>query len=811
MKRQKELPARMMSRRASFEPVCHCAVPLRANISPLRFLCGVLLALVAGCGWLQRPVEFAIAPFREKPEVALAEMSSTPVDAAMLKTGDWVQAQPDGRLLLDPALPRFIHPGLEPLLRQPPAERANLLVALDHPEEPVRLNAAICLARWGDGRALQPCVAIVENVQHRLTTREAAAESLGYLTKPSPAPALGKLLDKFGRYEPSRLMDYSPELHADLLRALSRHVDAAHDTRFQEALRAPGVAARQEALAAWGRSSVPELPPAVVDLRADPNPQIRAAAIVMILTKRHPQALDFAKNSLQDADTEVRTATIAGLGRYGGPDALAMLERIMLSEGEVLRAAAVPALREAGALEKVWNAAGDKAWRVRRAVAEQLAMHPERRTSTLAYKFLADDSGEVRRAVVASLEAWPPQMAGPVLLAALKEPTFETRRLAGEQLARRWPPAAEFAADLPPERREQLAAELEARWSAEFGQVDTAMLVAAAAGSATPLLPGGYSLTPERLDQLQQLIDEASRGAALNLPALEGFGLEAIDGLERLVLERNVALPDAVYKQFLATRGAEFAALDLLTSQDVNDRRRAADRLEELAKESPPRPLVTARIARLVVAEQDGLVWRGLVAALDADATPAATTVALSALSHESPEVRRMGCELLAKRAAPEHVPVLLAAAQDAHVGTAAAAVKALAVPGMITDPAPLEKLLTSRNTTLRFETARTLHLNGFASGGAALERLAHDIDPEIRRRAAAAMAETGDRAFLPTLVALLNDPTLGVRKTTVDALVALNGTDISVKTGEPLPSLSERIRRWQAWYENQDAATAGR
>ncbi|MBN8628777.1 MAG: HEAT repeat domain-containing protein, partial [Planctomycetes bacterium] len=100
---------------------------------------------------------------------------------------------------------------------------------------------------------------------------------------------------------------------------------------------------------------------------------------------------------------------------------------------------------------------------------------------------------------------------------------------------------------------------------------------------------------------------------------------------------------------------------------------------------------------------------------------------------------------------------------------------------------------------------------NGFASGGAALERLAHDIDPEIRRRAAAAMAETGDRAFLPTLVALLNDPTLGVRKTTVDALVALNGTDISVKAGEPLPSLSERIRRWQAWYENQPPSTASR
>ncbi|MGC3970273.1 MAG: HEAT repeat domain-containing protein [Pirellulales bacterium] len=272
------------------------------------------------------------------------------------------------------------------------------------------------------------------------------------------------------------------------------------------------------------------------------------------------------------------------------------------------------------------------------------------------------------------------------------------------------------------------------------------------------------------------------------------------------MIERNVVIPDAVYKQFLMTRGAEFAALDLLTSADVNDRRRAADRLTELAKESPPRPIVAARIAQLGVAEGDGLVWRGLAEALDADSTPAAVTLALAALSHESPEVRRMGCELLAKRVQPEHVPLLLGASQDAHVGTASAAVKALALPGLIVDPTPLEKLLTSRSTVLRFETARTLHINGFTTGGDALERLAHDVDPEIRRRAAAAMAETGDKSFLPTLVDLLGDPTLGVRKTTVDALVALNGTDISVRSGEPMPSLSERIRRWQAWNEARPA-----
>lgn len=766
----------------------------------LGLSCWSLLA--GGCGWLQRPAELLTAPFRDEEEIDFAEMGTLPIEASLLAKDDWVQALPDPRRAFDPTLPHLILPTLEPLLTLQGTNRPNLLPSLEHPEAPVRANAAIGLARWGDGRALEPVAAIVADVQRKQVLREAAAESLGYINRPSPAPAIGRLIDQFGRYEPSRMMDYSPELHGHLLRALGRHVDAAADTRFQEALRAPSLTARQEALAAWGRSSVAELPPAVVDLRADPNPQIRATAIVMILAKRHPRALEFAKNSLQDAETDVRTATIAGLGKHGGAEALAMLDRIMLSEGEVLRAAAVPAFRDAGSVDKVWAAAGDKAWRVRRAVAEQLAYFPEQRTAALAYQFLSDGSSEVRKTVVASLDAWPANSAGPVLLAALKEPTYETRRLAGEQLARRWPPAADFTADLPLERREQIADMLAARWGVEFGAFDPAALAAAVVGTAPPQ---AASIPPERLNQLQQMLAGAERGAPLDLPALEALGPAAVDVLERLLVERNVAVPDAVYRKFLPSRSSEFAALEMLTSTDVNDRRRAADRLAELAKESPPRPLVTARIAQLGIAEDDGLVWRGLTEAVRSDTTEASTTLALAGLSHSSPEVRRMSCELLGRHPQPQHVAVLLTATGDPHVGTAATAVKALAQPGLLTDPAPLEFLLTSGDNNLRFEAARTLQINGYASGSAAFERLAHDIDPEIRRRAAAAMAETGDRAFQAVLVELLSDSSLSVKKTAVDALVALIGSDVSKRPNEPTPALSERVRLWQAWHAAQN------
>jgi len=766
----------------------------------------VLLATSQSCGWLKRPTDAITAPFRAKQDVALAEMGVHPVDAALLAKDDWVLAQPDPARQVDPALPHYINPTVEPIFALSGSARPNLMPALDHPDAPVRANAAIGLARWGDGRALTPLVTIVGEVPLKLNLRRAAAESLGNITQPSPREAIRTLHDRFGRFEPSNLANYSPELHADLLRALSRHVDAAADTRFLESLRAPGVDARKEALAAWGRSAATNLPPDVVDLRADPNPEIRAAAISMLLAKRHPQALDFAKNALQDFDTNVRCASAAGLGRYGGDDAIAQLDRVMLQEGEVLREAAVEGLHAAGALDKVWAAANDKAWRVRRAVAQCIAHHPEPRTAALAYQFLADDSGEVRKTIVASLDAWPLPTAGPVLLAALKEPTFETRRLAGEQLTRRWPPAAEFTVDLPLERRNAVVAALESRWSTEFGAFDPAMFAAAAAAAN---LSTAYTLTPQRLDALQQIVDacareQASDRVALHLGALGAFGPDVVDALERLLLERGVVPPEPVYRQFLVSKAPPYAALDQLTAADVNDRRRGADRLAELAREAPLRPLVTSRIAQLGTAEADGLVWRGLSEAMASDRTEASMSLALAGLSHPSPEVRRMACELLAARPEPRHAQTLLVAAADPHVGVATAAVKALAHPGLLPDPSVVENLLTSRDSNLRFEAARTLHANGFAAGAAAWERLAHDVDPELRRRAASAMGESGDRQFLPTLIALLNDPALGVRKTAVDGLAALIGNDVSVAPGEPLPALSERIARWQAWYARQ-------
>lgn len=790
------------------EPGATILVGSRVRFHLLRCLAPLCSLLLVGCGLIGR---------REDPQpVASVEMGGPPIDAARLQGADWVLAPPDPRMAVDPSLPRWRHPSLEAVYSLPPAERPNLVPALSLSDAPLRANAAIGLARWGDGRGLQVLYETVENEQLKLQLRQASAEALGNIAQPSPIPALRKLLQSWGRYEPSRALHYSPELHGELLRALSRHVDAADDPVFVESLVAPTVGPRQEALAAWSRSKAVELPASVVDLRADPNPQIRAAAMTMLIMRRHPQAVEYARSALQDYETEVRIAAVGALGRSGMPEARELLERVQLHEGEVLRAEAVTALHQLGSFSAVQNGAGDKAWRVRRAAAQCLAQHADRVSIGLARTLLVDDSAEVRKATIASLENWPLESAGPVLLVAMAEPVYESRRLAGEQLARRWPPAQGFTPDIPADRRREAVAVLEGLWSAEFGTIDRAALAATAppqaavqggvvkVGYEAPIPSAAASLPSEdRLQRLEQLIAEAARNEAA-VGTFDAYGPDVVTGLEQLVLTRGTVLPEVIYKKMLPPKDSVFAALEQLTWPDVHERRKAATRLAEAAETTPLRPLAVARLVQLGLKENDGLVWSGLFAAVADDASDTAAELAIGGLSHPSPEVRRMACEHLGRTPRPRYSDSLIAALADQHVSVVIEAARALGHSGMLADPTPIERLLTSRDPTVRLTSAQTLHKNGLPSGAAALERLAHDKDPEVRRRTAAAIGESGDASLVPTLIGLMDDEAAGSKKAAIDALTKLIGRDVSLRPNEPLPALNDRAAAWKSWHSGK-------
>jgi len=130
------------------------------------------------------------------------------------------------------------------------------------------------------------------------------------------------------------------------------------------------------------------------------------------------------------------------------------------------------------------------------------------------------------------------------------------------------------------------------------------------------------------------------------------------------------------------------------------------------------------------------------------------------------------------------------------------AAVLALGHPGMIDDPAPLEKLLTTTNKSLRLDVALALARLKSGKGPPELVLLARDPDPEVRRHAALYMGELGDRVYLPSLIELLDDP-LGARRAALESLPRLTGHDIA-EEGKTDLSSDDKIDRWKKWYARE-------
>ena len=89
---------------------------------------------------------------------------------------------------------------------------------------------------------------------------------------------------------------------------------------------------------------------------------------------------------------------------------------------------------------------------------------------------------------------------------------------------------------------------------------------------------------------------------------------------------------------------------------------------------------------------------------------------------------------------------------------------------------------------------------------------MALDTDTEVRLRAAAAMGEIANPAFLPALVAMLGDAA-EVRQAAMASLARIAGNDVGSAPvtekpdGEP-PTDEQRAQRWRLWYaQRSDSA----
>ena len=503
------------------------------------------------------------------------------------------------------------------------------------------------------------------------------------------------------------------------------------------ALRSPSPTARLAAAKIWAAHKTPTVPEELLDLATDGDARVRAAALAALALNGHPQAGEHVRRALGDAQLSVRLAAIEALGVVGDPAARQELQRLLSHDAEAIRAAAVAALATMNVDEALLSAAKDKSWRVRLEVAQALTSRHDSRLSELADDLLRDPSPLVQQRMVESLANWPSTQAGPLLLLAMEESSYLARKAARERLARHWPRAEAFVLDASNERRAEMLAQLRTRWREDH------------AGAAIEQLTS-------HVKHLQQATSVAAESLA--------------------VVER-------------------------LASDDLNQRRQAADDLLEQASAKPLEASLVELLAQRMEAEPDALVWRSVLEAVEGNSGEAALRLACAAIGHPAAEVRRRACEHLARHAEPRHVQVLLPSLEDSDTSVIKAAARALGTAGDPAAVASLEQLLNASDKTVRIEAAMSLCRLEAESGPAALERLAVDSDPAVRRQAATAMGQVADAAFAATLIRLLDDQG-GVRMAALASLPQVAGRDIAgdSNSSEAPADVTEAIRRWKAW-----------
>ena len=372
---------------------------------------GALVALgLSGCPWWLQ---------NGRPDSGLIDVDSAgAVTAAMpdlraaLATGAWSRTPRSVQPEVPPETRRWQCQKVEELVTQPQPPRRALRSLLSDRNAAVAANAAIALALLGDSAGADCLAATARTVTLKLPTRCAAIEALGALDHPPRADLLRELLEQYGRFDPQSQAHYVAELHAELIHALARHAEPSDQPQLLAALRSPAAEVRLKSLQALGRLVRGDLPDELSDLRTDPDARVRAASMTVLAQHRGAHVEEYLAGGLNDCELRVRLAAIRALGILPTGSARATLRTLLDDSSELIRTAAVAALASAGDKRAVLEAAGDKSWRVRVAVAEALAAYPDADGAALVQELLQDRSISVQEQVIQSLGAWPLEQAG---------------------------------------------------------------------------------------------------------------------------------------------------------------------------------------------------------------------------------------------------------------------------------------------------------------------------------------------------------------------------------------------------------------
>jgi len=721
----------------------------------------------------------------------------------VLSDGTWIRVAEVWDEHSDKPVFRWRYPALGDMLVRRSEARPVLAEFVDHEEPVVAANAAIGLARLGDASATEELSGAIRDRRLDLPIRRAAVESLASIKDPSPALLLRELLDDYSDHNQEPRSFCSSGVHAELIRGLSWHVRPADDPRFSAALANDDADVRLEAVRSWIGDPTSPLPEkAARSLRQDRDWRVRSAALTAMAQRPDDGVCKYLAAAVADPVLKVRVAAIAGLGELRSAQSRSILESLLDHPVNRMRAEAVSALAVMDAQDVVLAAAGDKSWQVRTAVARALSRWADRNSAAVAQELLNDQSCGVQQETVTAVAQWPLNAAGPILLSAMTSEAYLTRQSAADQLEDRWPPASEFPHDGPVEQRAEVLRSLENRFRREIGFIEENPPSVAKLAAADGLIE---DLSADRQAYVSQLLERISDQSSPESERRETIlelartGPELVDLLERSARDRKLRIPEAVYRDVLPEVAPVFQVLYGLTSRDVSVRRRAVDSLAKLADERPLRRLSMDRLSSLCMTETDPLVWGGVFQAVADDPSETSARIAYTAISHSSPEVRRLACRHLGSHARAEHVRFLTPALEDSSVVVVRAAAKALGAIGHADAIESLEHLLATANESLRVDVAIALAKSGAPSGPLELERLSYSSDESIRHQVAIAMGQIGDPAFVGHLIRLLEDRHT-IRRAALESLPKVVGSDVAELSGDPNLGFERRLELWKDW-----------
>ncbi|HUQ70935.1 MAG TPA: HEAT repeat domain-containing protein [Planctomycetaceae bacterium] len=522
----------------------------------------------------------------------------------------------------------------------------------------------------------------------------------------------------------------------------------------------------------------------------------------------HPELLPLLNAQRHDTDSLVREAAIFSLGLSVHSAAREQLEHVARHDGERDRVTAVEALSQWGpdALEPFVTA---DAPAVRAAVARGLSASADARSDRLLRRLLIDPHPDVQSAALATARSWPADWAVPALLDALRGSLLAVRQeavIALRELTHEEPPVP---IDGLPEARDIAVRQ----WASAHGwRVGGAMSEPVQATNASA-------------DQavILSVLDDVLKAPAgdVHRDAWDRLLTQArptdIAAIERALIDSRSPSAETIRRELLPRLDDAYAALRDLSDGDVQRRREAARRLLLISRSRSLSPALLRSLHAVLLIEQDQLVWQQCLEAVQADGHDAAGQLALLAIHHTWPDIRRLGVAHMALHPTPEAAGWLMPLFRDENRSVQQAAIAAAARCGnpVVLDGYPsgdgeamtgLRPLLMTSDHELRWTVLETMATLRDDQAATELTRLTYDPHPRVREQAARAMGTTGDSRFVEALIRWSwtesADPVKQAILSSLDELTPVADRPEN-PTGLAAPlTIDDKIRQWAVWWE---------